>query len=87
MRTTTGAAQSGVLLQIINGSNAVLTQGQTDGQGAAALSVAAGSFRICETVPAGFVNSSPGLFDAQGRACYWYTLGAGSQINVLYVNQ
>lgn len=63
-----------------------LTSGATQTQatgtnGAAMLSLAAGSYQVCETLQSGWGNLYP------GNVCYWMSLAAGSSASLIFRNQ
>jgi hypothetical protein len=88
VNTAAGAPQAGVDVVVIDGGagDRIVASGRTSAQGFAFLGVSPGSYRVCAVIPPGSTNVLPALLDAQGRACYWYTIGAGQLIRADFVN-
>jgi beta-glucanase (GH16 family) len=82
-QNSSGTVLANLRTTVLNLSTSALVTNNTDGQGNVFLSVPAGSYKICQDIPA---NHRPlfGAIDADGRACVWFSLVAGNQLNLLF---
>jgi hypothetical protein len=84
------AALSGWRVTVFDQANndAVARTGLTDASGNLALSgLASGSYRICEDLQAGWVNTRPTSTDSAGRPCYWFSIQSGQSQALQFANR
>jgi hypothetical protein len=59
-------------------NDAIARAGTSDASGNVTLSgLASGSYRICEDLQSGWVNTRPTARDGAGRPCYWFSIQSG----------